>query len=110
MREELLGAWSTLALAKRLAIYEIHILGDSKIVIDWLKKKGELRVTSLEAWKERITVLFSHFRSITFKHIYREKNQEDDNLSKQDFHNDRGKITYNFWVEGHKDPTLYLSL
>jgi ribonuclease HI len=110
MRAELFGAWSTLALAKRLSIYDIHILGDSKIVIDWLEKKGDLGVASLEAWKERITDLCSHFRSISFEHIYREKNQEVEYISKQSFLSDRGKITYNFWVEGHKGPTLYLSL
>jgi hypothetical protein len=85
-------------------------MGDSKIVIEWLKKKGDLRVASLEAWKERIVDLCTHFRSITFEHIYREKNQEADYLSKQAFLSVRGKITYNLWVEGHKGPTLYLSL
>jgi ribonuclease HI len=108
--QELLGAWSTLALVERLVIYDIHIMGDSKIVIDWLNKIGDLRVASLEAWKERIVDLCSHFRSISFEHIYRERNQEADNLSKQAFHSVRGNITYNFWVEGHKGPTLYLSL
>jgi ribonuclease HI len=37
-RAELLGAWSTLVLAARLSVYDLHIMGDSKIVIDWLNK------------------------------------------------------------------------
>jgi ribonuclease HI len=109
-RAELLGAWSTLVLAERLSIYDIHIMGDSKIVIEWLKKDGELRVASLEAWKERIVEICTHFRSITFEHIYKEMNQEADYQSKQAFFNIRGKITYTLWVEGHKGPTLYISL
>ena len=50
-RVGLLVAWSTLVLPERLAIYDIHIMGDSKIVIDWLKKEGDVKVASLEAWK-----------------------------------------------------------
>ena len=70
-----MGAWSILALVKRLVIYDIYIMGDLKIVIDWLNKIGDFRVASLEVWKERIVDLCTHVRSITFEHIYREKNQ-----------------------------------
>jgi hypothetical protein len=34
MRVELMGAWFTLVLAARHSVYDIHIMGDSKIVID----------------------------------------------------------------------------
>jgi len=85
MRADLLGAWSTLVLAARLSVYDIHIMGDSKLVIEWLKKDGKLRVANLEAWKERIVDICSHFRSITFGHIFREMNKEADYQSKQAF-------------------------
>jgi hypothetical protein len=63
-------------------------MGDSMIAIEWLKKKGDLKVASLEVWKERIIDLCTHFSSISFDHIFREKNQEVDYLSKLAFHND----------------------
>jgi hypothetical protein len=53
-RAELMGAWATIVLAVRLSVSDLHVLGDSKIVIDWLNKKGDLRVENLDAWKERI--------------------------------------------------------
>jgi ribonuclease HI len=41
-KAELLGAWALLTLASRLSIMEIHVQGDSKIIIEWLKGKGRL--------------------------------------------------------------------
>ena len=40
--EELVGVWASLILATRLSISDLHVLGDSKIVIDWLNGKGAL--------------------------------------------------------------------
>jgi hypothetical protein len=51
---ELLGSWDTLFLTNLLALPKIQILGDSKVIIDWLNEKSELRVSSLEGWKKRI--------------------------------------------------------
>jgi ribonuclease HI len=82
-RDELLGVWALLTLASPLFIYEINVLGDSRIVIDWLKGKGRLQVVTLESWKERIAYPFKLFRDISFGHVYREDNQEVDHLSKQ---------------------------
>jgi ribonuclease HI len=38
-KAELMGAWATLILASRLSVSDIHVLGDSKIVIDWLNRE-----------------------------------------------------------------------
>jgi ribonuclease HI len=53
-REELLGAWALLTLASRLSIPTIHVQGDSKVIIDWLRDKGRLQVVSLDCWKHRL--------------------------------------------------------
>jgi ribonuclease HI len=53
-KAELLGAWATLLLAHSLSISSIHVLGDSKVIIDWLLNKGRLQVSALEGWKIRI--------------------------------------------------------
>ena len=47
-REELMGAWTTLMLAYHLSIPCIHILGDSKVVIEWILNKGRLQVSLVE--------------------------------------------------------------
>jgi ribonuclease HI len=82
-RAELMGVWALLTLASRLFISEIQVLGDSRIVIDWLKGKGALQVVTLESWKEIISDLINQFRDISFDHVYREDNQEVDYLSKR---------------------------
>jgi hypothetical protein len=38
-KAELMGMWASLFIAKQLDILDIHLLGDSKVIIDWLKKK-----------------------------------------------------------------------
>jgi ribonuclease HI len=53
-KAELMGAWATLFLANLLALPKIQILGDSKVIIEWLNERSELRVSSLEGWKKRI--------------------------------------------------------
>jgi ribonuclease HI len=77
-RAELLGAWALLTLANRLSLQSIHIMGDSKIIIDWLRGKGRLQVISLDCWKDRITALITSFQKISFDHVYREENQVAD--------------------------------
>jgi hypothetical protein len=42
IREELLGALVFLTLAHKISITDIHILGDSKIIIDWINNIGSL--------------------------------------------------------------------
>jgi ribonuclease HI len=78
-----MGAWASLYMAHRLGIDDIHLLGDSKIVIGWLNKKTNLQVVALESWKERIVELFKHFRKLSFAHIFREDNKVADVLSKK---------------------------
>ena len=78
---EFLGVWASLTLASRLSITDFIVLGDSKIVIDWLNKKGTLQV--VDFWKDRISELIKIFRTISFANILREENQEVDSLSKQ---------------------------
>jgi ribonuclease HI len=60
-KAELMGTWETLWLADYLALPCIHLLGDSKVVIDWLSNMGTLQVSSLEGWKTRIISLSRKF-------------------------------------------------
>jgi len=105
-----LGAWVLLSLASWLSIQEIHVLGDSKIIIEWLQEKVHLQVVTLDCWKDRITVLIKQFHKITFAHVYREDNKVVDSLSKQALHKDPGKIIYFQCVEEHEGPHMFLDL
>jgi hypothetical protein len=78
-----LGVWATLTLANLLSIKKLQILGDSKVVIDWLNHRGRLQAISIEGWKLRTMDLTTLFQEISFHHIFREFNKEADQLSKQ---------------------------
>jgi ribonuclease HI len=53
-KAELVGAWASLTIARILEIKLLQILGDSKIIIEWLNHKGNLKATNIESWKSRI--------------------------------------------------------
>jgi ribonuclease HI len=55
-KAELMGVWATLFIANYLSIHKLQILGDSKVIIDWLNNKSDLRVSSIEGWKQRIRI------------------------------------------------------
>ena len=109
-RAELLGAWATLHLASRLNLDTFLLYGDSCIVIDWLKNKGKLQVTTLLGWKDRIKQLQSSFSKLNFKHIYRQNNKEAHLLSKAAHKKKVRIITFNLCVDGHEGPSHVLRL
>jgi ribonuclease HI len=108
-KAELLGAWASLTLASRLSIPDLLLLGDSRIVIDWLNKRGAIQAVALERWKERIIESLTLFRKITFAHIFREENKEADRLSKLALEK-QGRIAFNRREDGNEGPTLYIQL
>jgi ribonuclease HI len=109
-KAELLGAWVTLTLAKLWNIPKIKVLGDSKVIIDWLNKKNNLNAIDIEGWKRRTKVLSSHFQEISYLHIYREHNKEADRLSKQALLGPTGRLTYYLWENGKVGPPHHLKL
>ena len=109
-RVEVLGAWVLLTLANRLSLKTIHIMGDFKIIIDWLLGKGQLQVLSLDCWKDSITGLITTFQNISFDHVYREENPAADSLSKLALTREPGKLTYFQCIKEHEGPHLSLDL
>jgi ribonuclease HI len=109
-RVELMGAWVVLTLAQRLSITDIHVIGDSKIIIDWLNNIGSLQVITIECWKDRVRDLIKHFSVITFAHVYREENQEADTLSKKSLSERPGAIAYNQWNDGQEGPRIFIKM
>jgi ribonuclease HI len=107
---ELLCAWATLTLATKLNILELQVLGDSRIIIDWLNNKGKLQAIALECWKDRIFELIKGFTRNNFTHIFRELNEEVDHLSKSDLQEQAGNLTFYEWIDGHVRPTQHIYL
>jgi ribonuclease HI len=47
-RAKLLGVWKTHILASHLSFHRLQVLGDSKVVIDWLSNRGRLHGSAIE--------------------------------------------------------------
>jgi hypothetical protein len=92
-----MGAWASLWIVEYLKFFDLHLLGDSKVVIDWLKKEGSLQVGTLEGWKARILKLMGRFHNLAFQHIYRNFNKEADSLSKQALEDIEGNLHLQKW-------------
>jgi len=72
----------TLTLAKLWDINRLNVLGDSKVIIDWLNQKTNLHATEIEGWLHRTKSIISDFQENRYTHILREYNKEADILSK----------------------------
>jgi hypothetical protein len=110
IEQELLGLWAMLTLAIRLHIYDLQVVGDSKLVIDWLNNQVDLQAMGLHFWKKQIESLIMEFSAIEFIHSFREFNQEADNLSKHALGLQEGMLKFYRMEDGQEGPPLFLSL
>eukprot|EP00253_Pinus_taeda_P029586 PITA_29586 len=69
---------------------QVQIFGDSKNVVNWFNKTQHCRNYILLPLLNEILHIKSFFNEITICHIYRERNQEADNLSKTGVQQDLG--------------------
>ena len=61
-------------------------------------------------WMEKICELITFFTTITFDHIYREENEEENILSKKTLQVPEGRIHFSKWKDGHVGLPLSLRL
>ena len=71
-------------------IFTIQIFGDSLNVIKWVNGNSSCQNQILKTLLEEILFLKSSFNSFTICHIYRDKNEEADQLSKAGLQQDMG--------------------
>jgi hypothetical protein len=95
---------------KSLHINELLLLGDSKIIIDWLSGRADFHVADLVSWKERTREATQLIYNLTFSHIYREENNEADTLSKKALFLPSGHICFTRWEEGNEGPSTLINL
>jgi hypothetical protein len=65
-KAELMGLWATLTMATHWSIKKLQVLGDSKVIIDWINHKGQLHATNFEGWKLKTRELTTSFQDIKF--------------------------------------------
>jgi hypothetical protein len=79
-----------LLLAKERNISHLHIYGDSQLVINWMTGVYSMQNYSLQPLFQNIKSYCEHFSHITFDHVFRERNQEANSLSKAGLELDHG--------------------
>jgi hypothetical protein len=65
-RAELIVPSTTLVIVDLVPYHNIWVMGDSRVIIDWLSSKGRLQVSALEGWKNRIQFLTKKFSEYHF--------------------------------------------
>jgi ribonuclease HI len=109
-KAELVGVWASLFMANLLDICQLQLMGDSKVVIDWMQRKGNLLATKIEGWKRRVRTLEKKFQDLLFQHIYRESNAEADSLSKKALVSPKGSLFYCTWDGEREGPLITLKI
>lgn len=58
---ELLTLWCLLFFSLENNLTSLQVVGDSKVIVDWMKKKFRLEVTNLYFWKRNVLTLVAQF-------------------------------------------------
>ena len=61
---------------------KVQVFGDSMVVINWINKTQRCKNYSLDTLYEEVNRNLSNFESISFKHVYWERNMDTNKLSK----------------------------
>ena len=83
-RHELMAHWGKLFFSLNKNIVCLHVVGESRVTVDWATRKSNFQVNQLDHWKSRIEVLKGTFNFLSISNIYRQYNSEVDRLSKKD--------------------------
>jgi ribonuclease HI len=109
-KAELLGLWVTLLLANFWSLNHICVLGDSKLVLDWINQISELNSVHLEGWKLKTRMLAIFFSDIQFCHVPRAHNGAADALSKTALNAVVGRLTVYHCDNDIESPVSFYNL
>jgi ribonuclease HI len=82
---ELMALKPLLILSAKEGVPNIQISGDSLVVVNWMNGTYSLETYSLRPIYEKKQLAQTAFDSISFQHVYREKNVEADGFQKLEF-------------------------
>jgi hypothetical protein len=78
----------------------LQVFGDSLVIINWINEKHRCQVSRLLPLLEDVIRIKNIFDTISFSHIYRERNQLADRLSKE-----ATQLDYGQWYIAEITPT-----
>lgn len=94
---EVLALWGALPCALWFAVDERVIAGDSKVTINWAKRRLSLSAPSLWHWLGQISSVKDSFLSVSFRHIFKEQYMLADHLSKRGLSAQPGRFHFECW-------------
>jgi ribonuclease HI len=106
-KAELLGLWATLTLAALWSIDDLHVQGDSRVIIDWISNKCKLNSIHLEGWMQKTRDLSQRFSNINFLHVSRSHNRAADALSKRALSEVVGRLSVYHCDRGIESPITF---
>jgi ribonuclease HI len=109
-KAELMGLWVSLLLASWWSINHLIVRGDSKVIIDWISKKSNLRAIHVDSWKQKSMDLANGFSNVRFQHISRVYNREADALSKRALKEEAGVLSIYHSDSGVESPITTFSI
>jgi ribonuclease HI len=109
-KAELLGLWTALALASQWSLDHLLVLGDSRIIIDWINNKCKLHSVHIEGWKDKTKFLSKLFMNVKFQHFSRTYNKEADALSKRALSGEVGRLSIYHCENGLESPISNINL
>jgi ribonuclease HI len=109
-KAELLGLWTTLTLAALWSIDDLHVQGDSRVIIDWITNKSKLNSIHLEGWMQKTRDLLQRFSNINFLHVPRSHNKAADVLSKRALSEVVGRLSIYHCDKGIESPITTLNI
>ena len=86
------------------------VLGDSKVIVDWVNEVHSIQSVDLHHWLGHVKQLIGFFNNLSFHHIYREFNKMADGLSKRAIGLVGGVIDWEELFEGSVIDSGQLSL
>jgi ribonuclease HI len=109
-KAELMGLWVSLTLASWWSLNHLLVLGDSRIVIDWINHICTLHSIHIEGWMQRTRELSTSFSDIKFQHFSRSFNSEADSLSKRALGSEIGRLSVFHCDDGQDSPISTINL
>jgi ribonuclease HI len=80
---EFISLWTLLETKKSKDVRKLQVMGDSKLVIDWVRQKNEVQDLTLATLMRDIRLDSYYFEWLDFHHIPREINEKANALSKE---------------------------
>jgi ribonuclease HI len=109
-RAEFISLWTLLEIVVRKVIKKLQVMGDSKMVIEWERKKANVHNIRLESLLQDIKLSFQSFEWLSFNHILCELNEKEDSLSKESLQLLVGAFGYYEFIEGEEIEAMEFRL